>query len=289
MAWGEQDEGALEREVEALRARLAEVEAELASARASEAELRDMFTAMMDVVLVLDAEGRYRKIVPTRPDLLYRPSDELLGKRLVDVLPMALASEFMAGIRTSLAEKKLVTTEYSMQLEGRDVFFSAHISPMSDGEVMFVARDVSDRKRAEEAVAEAIRKQAVIEAQAAALAALSTPLIPITDEIMVLPLIGILDAQRMQQVMDALLSGVTERGARTVILDITGIAVVDAQVADALVQVARAVQLVGADVVFTGIRRDVAQALVDIQANLGGVVTRSTVQSGIAFAMARRR
>ncbi len=59
--------------------------------------------------------------------------------------------------------------------------------------------------------------------------------------------------------------------------------------ADALVRVARAVQLVGAQVVFTGIRRDVAQALVDIRADLGGVVTRSTVQSGIAFAMAGRR
>lgn len=118
-----------------------------------------------------------------------------------------------------------------------------------------------------------------------ALTELSTPLIPITDEIVVMPLIGTLDSQRMEQIMDTLLRGTSERSTRTVILDLTGVSVVDTKVADALVQAARGVQLLGAEVIFTGIRRDVAQTLVEIQANLGGIVTRGTLKGGISFAM----
>lgn len=272
----------LRAEVEALRARLAAAEV----AHAAEAELRAMFTAMTDVVIAMNGEGRYLKIAPTGADLLYKPSNELLGKTLHEVMPPQMADFLLSHVRASLEGKGLVTVEYSLPAGDREIFFSTNITPMSDDVAIVVARDVTDRKRAEQALAEGMRRQAVIEAQEAALSALSTPLIPVTDEIVVMPLIGVLDSRRVQQVMETLLRGVNERGARTAILDITGISVVDTQVADALVRSARAVQLLGAKVVLTGVRRDVAQTLVEIQADLGGIVTRSTVQSGIAFAMA---
>ncbi|WP_170319910.1 STAS domain-containing protein [Polyangium spumosum] len=279
------DEKDCSAELEALRAHVAALQAELVTARAAASELRAMFLAMTDVVIVMNGEGRYLKIAPTCPDLLYRPSEDLVGKRLDEVMPPEMATFFLEHIRASLSAKALMTVEYSLPIGDKEIFFSGNISPLSDDAVIFVARDITLRKQAEQALVDAARRQAVIEAQAAALAELSTPLIPVTDEIVVMPLIGVLDSQRMQQVMDVLLRGVTERRARTVILDITGVAVVDSQVADALVRAARAVQLLGAKVVFTGIRRDVAQALVALQADLGGVVTRATVQSGIAHAM----
>ncbi|MDI1478656.1 PAS domain-containing protein [Polyangium sp. y55x31] len=286
----DQDESpSLRAEVEVLRARLAAAEAELAGALAAEAELRAMFTAMTDVVIVMNGEGRYLKIAPTGADLLYKPSHELLGKTLHEVMPPEMADFLLSHVRAALESKGLVTVEYNLPAGGREAFFSTNITPMSDDVVIAVARDITDRKRAEQALAEGMRRQAVIEAQEAALSALSTPLIPVTDEIVVMPLIGVLDAQRVRQAMETLLRGVNERGARTAILDITGISVVDTQVADALVQAARAVQLLGAKVVLTGVRRDVAQTLVEIHADLGGIVTRSTVQSGIAFAMAAAR
>ncbi|MDI1449556.1 STAS domain-containing protein [Polyangium sp. 6x1] len=277
---------ALRAEVEELRARLAATESELAAARAAETELRAMFTAMTDVVFAMSGEGRYLKIAPTGTDLLYKPSDDLLGKTMHEVMPQVMADFLLSHVRASLEQKALVTLEYSLPVGDREIFFTANITPMSDDVVIVVARDITDRKRAEQALAEGLARQAVIDAQEAALSALSTPLIPVTDEIVVMPLIGVLDTQRVQQAMETLLRGVTDRRARTVILDITGISVVDSQVADALVRAARAVQLLGAKVVLTGVRRDVAQTLVEIQADLGGIVTRSTVQSGIAFAMA---
>ncbi|MDI3287623.1 PAS domain-containing protein [Polyangium sp. 15x6] len=139
-------------------------------------------------------------------------------------------------------------------------------------------QDVSERKEAER----------LIQEQAAALAQFSTPLVPITDDVLVMPLVGSLDTRRAEQVIGTLLDGVGRTQARVAILDITGVAVVDTQVADALLRAARAVSLLGAQVVITGIRSEVAQTLVQLGANMGDVVTRATLQAGVAYAMRGR-
>ena len=99
------------------------------------------------------------------------------------------------------------------------------------------------------------------------------------------PLIGSIDSRRAQQVLDTLLHGITERHARIAILDITGVPLVDTQVANALVAAAQAVRLLGAQVILTGIRPEVAQTLVGLGIDLAGLVTRATLQDGIAYAM----
>lgn len=147
---------------------------------------------------------------------------------------------------------------------------------------------VSDITSRAEAEAESQRLQAeVIEMQQAMLAELSTPLIPINDHVVVMPLIGALDSQRVQRVLDTLLNGVISSRARTAILDITGVPVVDTQIANVLIRAAQAVKLLGANVVLTGIRPEVAQTLVGLGVDLGQIVTRSSLQSGIAYASGR--
>jgi len=124
----------------------------------------------------------------------------------------------------------------------------------------------------------------MISMQAMALAELSTPLIPISERVVVMPLIGSLDEQRAQRVLDTLLHGLAGSGAQIAILDITGVPVVDTQVANALIRAAQSVKLLGAQVVLTGIRPEVAQTLVGLGADLNNIITRSSLQSGIAFA-----
>jgi len=109
----------------------------------------------------------------------------------------------------------------------------------------------------------------------------------VSDRVMVMPLIGTVDARRAQDVLDTLLHGIAESKAEVAILDITGVPLVDAQVANGLVRAAHAVQLLGAQVVLTGIRPEVAQTLVGLGVDLSGIITRSTVQSGIAYALER--
>lgn len=139
-----------------------------------------------------------------------------------------------------------------------------------------------ERKRAEEG-RESLREE-VIRMQQSLLAELSTPLIPLKDRIVVMPLIGAMSAERAAQMLETLLSGVTARGARVAIVDITGVRTVDTHVADTLMRAAQAVRLLGAEIVITGIRAGVAQTLVGLGVDLRNIVTRRNLQGGIEHA-----
>lgn len=152
-------------------------------------------------------------------------------------------------------------------------------------------QDLAERQRKESALRHAEEERLklqdeIIRMQTAALEQLSTPLIPISDDILVMPLIGMIDSRRAQKIMETLLEGLVAHRARAAILDITGVPVVDIAVAQGLLRAAKAVQLLGAQVVLTGIRPEVAQTLVGVGADLRGIVTYSTLQNGINAARA---
>jgi rsbT co-antagonist protein RsbR len=88
--------------------------------------------------------------------------------------------------------------------------------------------------------------------------------------------------------MQNLLAGLASSRGKFAILDITGVPVVDTAVANALLRAAHAARLLGTEVILTGIRPEVAQTLVHIEANLSNLITRGTLQSGIAYALGRR-
>jgi PAS domain S-box-containing protein len=113
--------------------------------RTSEAELRALIAAMTDVILVLDIEGRYLKVAPTNPSLLYKPSDELVGKTLHEVMPGKQADVFLEHIRRALETQRPVDTEYSLQIAGEEVWFAGTVSPMQEDSVVYVARDITVR------------------------------------------------------------------------------------------------------------------------------------------------
>jgi diguanylate cyclase (GGDEF)-like protein/PAS domain S-box-containing protein len=118
----------------------------------SEAEMRALFAAMTDVILVLDKDGRYLKIAPTNPSLLYKPADELVGKTLHEVFEKEQADYFLWGVRQALEKRASVRLEYGLNVDGREVCFTAIVSPMMDDSVVFVARDITERKQAEQAL-----------------------------------------------------------------------------------------------------------------------------------------
>ena len=130
-------------------------------------------------------------------------------------------------------------------------------------------------------------QQEIIRAQSARLVELSTPVIPITDRIMVMPLIGSMDEQRAQQVLSAALEGVQAHRAGVVIIDITGVKLVDSSVASTLIRTAAALRMLGAQAMLTGISPEVAQTLVGLGISLEGIVTMGTLRSGIAYALRR--
>ena len=120
--------------------------------RDSEAQLHALLTAITDVVLVLDVQGRYLKIAPTNLALLHKPADELIGKTLHQVFPNAQADIFLARIQESLETQQTCNIEYSHPtIENKEVWFAASISPLDNNSVIWVARDMTERKQAEEA------------------------------------------------------------------------------------------------------------------------------------------
>ncbi len=116
---------------------------------ASEAELRALFASMNDVVLVIDRNGVYREIAPTNPGLLYRPPEELLGKTLQDVFPAEQAEAFISTVRQVVETQQTTHIEYQLDINGRLVWFDTTISPMDGDNTLWMARDITDRKRAE--------------------------------------------------------------------------------------------------------------------------------------------
>ena len=126
-----------------------------------------------------------------------------------------------------------------------------------------------------------------IEAQRERLAELSTPIIPITDDVVVMPLIGTMDESRVGELMRVALRGAMERPVRAVILDVTGVKNGDTRVADALVQTASALRLLGAQAILTGVRADVARSLMESGTELTGIVTKSSLQAGVTFALGK--
>lgn len=116
----------------------------------ADAELRALFAAMNDVILVLDDQGRYLKIAPTNQSLLYRPASQLLGRTLHEVFSKELADRFLAMVHHALQEGQPITMEYALQIEGGERWFLATLSPMLENAILFVARDITDRKRHEQ-------------------------------------------------------------------------------------------------------------------------------------------
>jgi anti-anti-sigma regulatory factor len=114
---------------------------------------------------------------------------------------------------------------------------------------------------------------------------LASPVVPIVDGVIVLPLVGHVDERRAAQILTTLLGEVEEHRAQVVILDITGVPLINSQVAHHLMQAVRASRLLGAEAILVGIRPDVAQTLVKLGVGLKQVVTRSDLQSGFQYAL----
>ena len=154
-------------------------------------------------------------------------------------------------------------------------------------QVVVVMSDITGRKQAAEERARL--QEEVIRAQAAALVERSTPLIPITDDILVMPLIGTIDRERGHGILEVALQGARERRARVTILDITGVPSIDAQAAAVLTSAAQALRLLGVVPVLSGVGPAVADALVSLDVALTGIVTCGSLQDAIQYALRRRR
>lgn len=118
--------------------------------------------------------------------------------------------------------------------------------------------------------------------------AVSTPIVPIHDGVLVVPLIGVLDHERATLLTERVLKAIVATTAQVILLDLSGVPVFDAQAAEMLVRTGRAVRLLGAELILVGLSSAIARTIVELDVDLAGITTLSTLQAGLGLALSRR-
>jgi rsbT co-antagonist protein RsbR len=252
------------------------------------------FELLPDIVFIKDAELRYVMSNKAGADILGQTPESMVGKRMRDVFPEEAAATLDANDRQIFADGRPVSLEENIPVHGLGMrTFLATKTPFykEDGSPHFlvgIAQDITERKRAEEALEKS--REELRETRTNLLETireLSTPVLPIHDGVLVVPLIGHLDTQRSAQFTDALLLGIQRHRADAVIIDVTGVDYIDNAVANHLLVTIRAAALLGTECVVVGISPKVSRTLTQIGFDFSSVVTRRDLQAGVAYAVER--
>ncbi|WP_434046131.1 MULTISPECIES: STAS domain-containing protein [Sorangium] len=292
-----------EQRIEALERALAKAQAELADMRSTYQSLHDMLMHARTPICMWRGDDFVFTLVNENYCAFF-PERQLLGNPLGEVLPEAVEQGFLGLLgevyRTGrpFIGNELPVKVYNAERGCEEQrWFNAVYAPVRDGTgaivgVCHYGVDITEQvqaRQAAEAKADELRKSAeLIAAQQETIRALGTPLLPLANDVLAMPLIGPIDSRRSEQILEGLLQGVAKVGASMVILDVTGVETIDTQAANALARAAQALRLLGARVLVTGIQPSMAQVLVALGVDLGGIATYSTLQSGIAAAMSGR-
>ncbi len=200
------------------------------------------------------------------------------------VCPHCPGVEAIATGRPAMVETKGIRDDGSVFLARVQAFpvLNAEGTPTDFIEIV---EDITERRRTAEVLRESERQQEVIKAQKQAIQELSTPIIPVMDRIIVMPLIGSIDTMRARDITRSLLAGIREHRAKVVILDITGVPIVDSGVASYLNKTIQAARLKGARTIITGISDAVAETIVDLGIDWSGIETLSDLRTGLVIAL----
>lgn len=284
--------------VSALQARLLEFERREQAWRATEHELRQQIKGYQRVLDALpmrifwkDAqELRYLGCnLPFARDAGRNSPADMVGQDDYAMGWATQADAYRADDRLTLEsrEARVNYEEPQSREDGTEAWLRTSKLPLfnDEGELIAVVgtyEDITEIKRAEqERLADLER---MLESQQDTLRELSTPLIPLTAHVVVMPLVGAIDTRRAGQIMETLLEGVAQLQADFALLDISGVRVIDTQVADALLRTARAAKLLGVQVMLTGMSAEIAQTVVHLGADMNGIITSATLREGLQYA-----
>jgi PAS domain S-box-containing protein len=254
--------------------------------------MQRVIDGLPNTVYVKDRDSKFILVSPPLVNLfpVDRP-EELLGKDDFEFFPEEMASKYRNDELAVMNSGEMIIgiEEKTLDRHGNERWMQTIKVPLRDAEnniigVIGTGLDITERKLIAE---RARQQQIIIEAQRQALAELSTPIIPIMDRIIVMPLVGGIDTTRSRDIMRSLLEGISRYRAQIAILDITGVPVVDSGVADHLNRTMQAARLKGAQTIITGVSDAVAETIVDLGIDWSGFETLRDLQTGLVTALER--
>lgn len=259
--------------------------------------LQATLDSFAEPIFVKDQQHRWIAFNRAFCEILGRPHDEIIGRSDPDYLPPEQVEAFWRGDDEVMASDQARNLEEQItSQDGTTRTIWTRKFPLKDNHgavigVCGVITDITDIKRRQAEVkrleSEINEQIAVIEAQRTMLDELSVPVIQVWDSILLLPLIGAIESRRAARIMESLLESVGRAGTQVVIIDITGVPVVDTTVASYLIRTVQAAQLLGCQSILVGISPEIAQTLVGLGVDFSRIVTRATLQNGLEYALKR--
>jgi rsbT co-antagonist protein RsbR len=264
---------------------VAEAQTEKAGKLRAEADL-DMLKILVDsvreyAIIMLDPTGQIMSWSPAAERLKGYSAEEIIGK---NISVFCTAEDKASGktereLETATREGRFEDEGWRVRKDGTKFWANVVVTALRDVNGTLrgfgnVTRDLSQRKEAEER----------IKRQAKEILEMATVIVQVWDGIILVPLIGMLDSDRTQQLMERLLQRLTETNSPVALIDITGVPTIDTQTAKHLIETIKAVRYIGSEVVLTGVRPAIAQTLVHLGIDLSGATTRSSLTAGLRVA-----
>lgn len=260
--------------------------------------LEATFMSLADGVVVCDSQGIFTKFNAAAEEILgigrfELPTEEwsaVYGLFRKDGVTLCPPEELplLRALRGKAVDGEELFIRNTKRPDGVWIQVSARPLQAEDGSVrgaVAIFHDISERKRWEKELEEQLAREKqsndMLRRLSTTVAELSTPILEIWDDVLALPVIGVVDSRRSAEMMERLLEEITRTQCRFVILDVTGVDVVDTSTADRFIRLVHAVELIGARCMLTGIRSAVAQTLVSLGMDLGPLRTLRTLKHGL--------
>jgi len=237
-----------------------------------------------------DKESRFLAVSRSKAKDTGLSMEEFVGKTDFDFFPEKEAKVMFEEEKKIMASgKPIIDKVQKIELpDGKEKWFSVTKFPFYDdkGNVIGtfgMSRDITRLKLIE------LEKDKKLVAQREELIELSTPVIDVWEGVLTVPILGSLDSERASRVSETLLTQIVEKRASAAIIDISGITAVDSAVADRLIRTAKAVKLVGAEAILTGVGVEIAQTIADLGIDMEGLKTVSTLRDGLRYVISRKK
>jgi rsbT co-antagonist protein RsbR len=260
--------------------------------------LRSVIDAFSDPIFVKDRAHRFITVNRALCSLLGVPHENIVGRTDLDLFPPENVEVFWRIDDWVMENAKAHEHDEDIQTGGEVRRILTRKFPLMDAKgavtgICGIITDVTELRqremRAEKIEAGLEEKESLIERQGSLLEQLAVPVIQIWEGILLLPLIGAIDERRAARILESLLPAIAQAQAKFVLIDVTGVAAMDAAVAGYLGRTARASELLGCESIVVGIRPEIARTLAELDLFLGRHAPRATLQSGLEEALARLR